>query len=106
LWYWDFNSEPWPWATPPTLYCEEFFQNTVSQTICPGWLQTMILLISASWVARIIGLSHQHLADWQFWWQDKPMLPTSLKPSAGIWWGSDCFDVERQYQWESILSLL
>jgi hypothetical protein len=28
-------------------------------TICPGWLWTMILLISASQVARIIGMSHQ-----------------------------------------------
>jgi hypothetical protein len=26
--------------------------------ICPGWLWTMILLISASWVARIVGMSH------------------------------------------------
>jgi hypothetical protein len=27
-----------------------------------GWLCTMILLISVSWVARITGISHQHLA--------------------------------------------
>jgi hypothetical protein len=32
------------------------------QTICPGWLRTIILLISASWVARITGMSHQLLA--------------------------------------------
>jgi hypothetical protein len=32
------------------------------QTICLGWLLTMILLIFASWVARIIGMSHQCLA--------------------------------------------
>jgi hypothetical protein len=32
----------------------------VSQTICLGWLPTSILLISASQVARIIGMSHQH----------------------------------------------
>jgi hypothetical protein len=30
-----------------------------------GWLWTMILLIAASWVARIIGVSHQPLAIWQ-----------------------------------------
>jgi hypothetical protein len=35
-------------------------QDRVSQTICLGWLQTTILLISAYWVARIIGLSHWH----------------------------------------------
>jgi hypothetical protein len=31
----------------------------VSQTICPGWPQTAILLISACEVARIKGISHQ-----------------------------------------------
>jgi hypothetical protein len=33
-----------------------------SWTICPGWLQTAILLISDSTVARITGMSHQHPA--------------------------------------------
>jgi hypothetical protein len=28
-------------------------------SICLGWLQTAILLISSSWVARITGVSHQ-----------------------------------------------
>jgi hypothetical protein len=32
----------------------------VSSTICWGWLQIVILLISASWVARITGVSHWH----------------------------------------------
>jgi hypothetical protein len=27
-----------------------------------GWLRTVILLISASWEARITGMSHQHMA--------------------------------------------
>jgi hypothetical protein len=36
-----------------------FFWDRVSQTICPGWLRKVILLISASWVARITGVSHQ-----------------------------------------------
>jgi hypothetical protein len=30
---------------------------------CPGWLRSRILPISASQVARIIGISHQHLAS-------------------------------------------
>jgi hypothetical protein len=34
------------------------FWDRVSWTICLGWLRTMILLISASWVARITGVSH------------------------------------------------
>jgi hypothetical protein len=32
------------------LFCDGFFWDTVSWTICPGWLRTTILLISASWV--------------------------------------------------------
>jgi hypothetical protein len=39
-----------------------FFQNKVLQTICQGWLWTSGLLISASWVARITGVSHRRLA--------------------------------------------
>jgi hypothetical protein len=39
---------------------KDFFQDRVSQTICPGLFQTTILLISASLVARITGVSHQH----------------------------------------------
>jgi hypothetical protein len=36
-----------------------FFWDKVSQTIFLGWLWTGILLISASWVGRITGVSHQ-----------------------------------------------
>jgi hypothetical protein len=32
------------------------------RTVCPDWLQTSILLISASWVARSKGVSHWCLA--------------------------------------------
>jgi hypothetical protein len=56
VWYWCLNSGPTPWATPPAL-----FGDSVSQTICLGWLQTAILLMFASWVARITGMSHQCL---------------------------------------------
>jgi hypothetical protein len=41
-----------------TLFCVGFFQDRVSGIICPSWIRTKILLISASWVARIIGVSH------------------------------------------------
>jgi hypothetical protein len=44
----------------PAHFCVGYFPNRVWWTICPGWLWTMILLISASWVARITGVSHQH----------------------------------------------
>jgi hypothetical protein len=35
------------------IFVMGFFQDRVSQIICPGWLWTASLLISASWVARI-----------------------------------------------------
>jgi hypothetical protein len=55
----DLNWRPTPWATPPAISCDRFFQDRVLGTICPSWFWTLILLISASWVARIIGVSHQ-----------------------------------------------
>jgi hypothetical protein len=39
--------------------CDGFFWDRVLQTICPGWLWATILLVSASWVARITGVSHR-----------------------------------------------
>jgi hypothetical protein len=50
------------WATLPALFCLGYFWDRVSWTICPDWLQTVILLISASWVARITNMSLQHWA--------------------------------------------
>jgi hypothetical protein len=38
-----------------------FFQDRISWTVCLGWLWTLLLLISASWVSRITGMSHQCL---------------------------------------------
>jgi hypothetical protein len=43
-------------STSPFLWW--VFRDRVSPAICLGWLWTAILLISASWVARITGLSH------------------------------------------------
>jgi hypothetical protein len=42
------------------FFCDGYFRDRVSWTLCPGWLQTMIHLISASWVAKITGMSHWH----------------------------------------------
>jgi hypothetical protein len=39
-----------------------FSWDRVLQTICPGWLWAMILLMSVSWVAGITGVSLRHLA--------------------------------------------
>jgi hypothetical protein len=49
------------WVTPLTLFGIMYFQDRVLHTVCPGWLRTTILLISASWIARITGTSHQDL---------------------------------------------
>jgi hypothetical protein len=49
-------------ATPPALFHVWYFQHSISQTVCLGWPWTEILLIAASRVARITGVSHQHLA--------------------------------------------
>jgi hypothetical protein len=43
-----------------------FFKIGSHGTICPGWLQTMILLISASGVIKFTGMSHQRPAYFKF----------------------------------------
>jgi hypothetical protein len=52
------NSGSSPWPTPLALFLWRVFPDRVSWTICLGWLRTAIILISASWVARIAGVSH------------------------------------------------
>jgi hypothetical protein len=55
-----------PWTTLPCSWNDRCFQlvdwDGVSQTICLHWHQTVILLISASWVGRIISMSHHYPA--------------------------------------------
>jgi hypothetical protein len=80
---WGLNSRHTPWATLPALFfcaevfffffffffflgrarCAEFFWDRVLRTICLGWLWSTVLLISASWVAKITGVSHCCLAQ-------------------------------------------
>jgi hypothetical protein len=68
LWYWGLNSGSTPWAILPALFLWRVLWDRVSWTICQGWLWTVILLISASWVARITGMSHHCPANKAFWW--------------------------------------
>jgi hypothetical protein len=53
-WTQDLHLEP----LHQSFFCDGFFQDRVSWTICLGWFPTMISLISASWEARITGMSH------------------------------------------------
>jgi hypothetical protein len=39
-------------------FCEGVFKIVSHETICLGWFLTTILLISATWVAMITGVSH------------------------------------------------
>jgi hypothetical protein len=68
---WGLKSGPTPWATPPALFCGGFCRDRVSWTVCPGWLLNTIFLISASWVARIIGVSHWRPAKAIFFIKEK-----------------------------------
>jgi hypothetical protein len=45
-------------ATTPALFHVGYFWDRDLRIICLGWFWTMLLLISASWVARITGMSH------------------------------------------------
>jgi hypothetical protein len=45
------------WSSLPALFSVEYFQDRASSTICQDWPWTLILLISASWVAGITGVS-------------------------------------------------
>jgi hypothetical protein len=49
-----------PMSSP---FCSVYFGDGVSWTVCMGWPWTMILLISASQVARITCMSHRCLAS-------------------------------------------
>jgi hypothetical protein len=80
--HWGLNSGPIPFVILPTLFSEKFFQNRVSLTICLGWLQTVILLISAFWVTRITGVSHWHPAGVDF--------ITIFLYTYIIWFGHSC----------------
>jgi hypothetical protein len=57
--YWSLNSGPTLWPTPPALSCDGFFFEIGPQELfARSWLRTTILLISASWVARIAGKNY------------------------------------------------
>jgi hypothetical protein len=57
------------------------FQDRILRCLCPGWLWTMIFLIFASWVTRIIGASDRHPArHYLFPWEDLIFKGTWFSP--------------------------
>jgi hypothetical protein len=56
-------SQPGPLHQPLLYMCGGFFQERFSQSICLGWFQTVIILISASRVASMTGVSQWCLAQ-------------------------------------------
>jgi hypothetical protein len=56
--YWGLNSGPTPWATSPALCFDGIFQDRVSKNLL-GQALNCNSPVSASWVARITGMSHQ-----------------------------------------------
>jgi hypothetical protein len=47
------------WATPPVHFALVILEMGVLSTSCPSWLQTTILPISDSQIAKITGVSYQ-----------------------------------------------
>jgi hypothetical protein len=67
-------------STSPFLWRD--FQDRVSRTIGPGWLQTKILLISTSWAARITGMSHWRPAEVASYWPCFSVMTLNSSPAA------------------------
>jgi hypothetical protein len=57
--FWGLNSEPTPWASPPALFCDNFFQDR-------GLFVWAGFKTRSSWLARITGVSYQRLASFLF----------------------------------------
>jgi hypothetical protein len=74
FWYWSFELRVYTLSTP-SPFCDDFFWDRVSWTIYPGWLWTSILLMSASWEARITGVNPclRFFSNWDYR-QEPPAL--------------------------------
>jgi hypothetical protein len=50
------------WTTSAALFVLGIFKIASQELFAQGWIWIAVLLISASWVARVTGVNHQHLA--------------------------------------------
>jgi hypothetical protein len=89
LQYWGLNSiQPLSHSTSPFLWF--FFLRSGLANYLPGLLWTTILLISASWVARITGTCHQCLALLLFWLASNSRSWLGALFCEGWWSNSRC----------------
>jgi hypothetical protein len=61
-WYWVWTQGLHFEPLHQPFFCDGVFRDRVYWTICLGWLWTAVLLIAASLVARITGMSSWCLA--------------------------------------------
>jgi hypothetical protein len=67
--------------TPPVHFALNNLEMGISWTICPGYLWTTILLISASQVARIAGVGHRCLTWYHLFFFRRMVLGFELRTS-------------------------
>jgi hypothetical protein len=73
-------------------FCHGFFQVRVLRTICLDWLWSLSSWISASWVARITGVSHRppayFILPFLFFWHSASLCssgwPWTCGPLASV----------------------
>jgi hypothetical protein len=73
------------WVRLPALFCMGYFRGRILRTTFPRWLQIMIPLISAFWIARITDMSHRHLALLPFFITVPPCLGFETSVSCSIY---------------------
>jgi H+/Cl- antiporter ClcA len=78
LWYWGLNSGPTPWATPPALFVFSIIKIGSHELFAQAGFE-----LWSSWVARIVGMSHQCPAFFLFF------LPFSLLFLSGLCYRSN-----------------
>jgi hypothetical protein len=78
------------YAISLVLFCVRYFWDRFLWTICPGWPQTANLQISASYVARIIGVSHWCPAGDRFSQKNHHVCQMSDSPAFHVLCVSHC----------------
>jgi hypothetical protein len=69
-----------------SCFCVCYYRDRVLWTICWGWLETMVLLMSASWVARITCVNHFKFNNSQPWVHIKVKTWRDLGEKKPIAW--------------------